>query len=552
MRENSISLHWMPAGAALLAALLAAATGCTKVSTSVGGAAHGFGQAGVLRISDISDPSTLNPMLSGADVSYQLSAYTLEYLVQLDDSGHVIPVLCERVPSVENGDVSRDGLTLTYHLRRNVTWSDGVPFTARDVVESWRQVMNSRNNVQIREGYDAVDQIDMPDAHTAVVHLKHPYAPLPTRFFAGIQEGPIAVMPAHIIAGLHDINQAPFNAHPIGTGPFIVQSWERNGRMVFVANQRYWRGKPKLRQIIFQAQPSTATEFVGFQTHEIDANFDAGPGRLPEYSTLTGMRVIQGRSLRLSVGVMNCEKFPFDDVHVRHALAYAIDRAAVLHNVYHDAGYLADEYLPRWSWAYTPDVPRYPYDVERSKAELEAGGYKLGPDGFRYRHGRQLSVVIAAVAGDAPGLRNDAMIQAFLRPVGIAVTIKAYPYGVIFDNNGPIRTGNYNLTFYSYSVNYDPSSLDDDGCDQFAPQGGNDARFCNPATERLERQGLAIPDIASRKPIYAQIERQRMSDLADLPMYFRDRVSVVTTDLDGYTPSNGIIPQWNAWQWSKP
>ncbi|HXN08666.1 MAG TPA: ABC transporter substrate-binding protein, partial [Candidatus Acidoferrales bacterium] len=246
MHDNSIRWYWTRMSAALVIALLAATTGCTKVSTSVGGTAQGFGQPGVLRISDISDPSTLNPMLSGADVSYQLAAYTLEFLVQLDDSGHVIPVLCERVPRAENGDVSQDGLTVTYHLRRNVKWSDGEPFTSRDVVESWKQVMNPLNNVQIREGYDAVERIDSPDAVTAVVHLKHPYAPFPTRFFAGIQEGPIAVMPAHIIAGLHDINRLPFNAHPIGTGPFIVQSWERNGRMVFVANAHYWRGKPHL------------------------------------------------------------------------------------------------------------------------------------------------------------------------------------------------------------------------------------------------------------------------------------------------------------------
>ncbi|HEV2878742.1 MAG TPA: peptide ABC transporter substrate-binding protein [Candidatus Eremiobacteraceae bacterium] len=552
MHNIMARLHWTCIVGVLGGAAVLATTGCTKVSTSIGAAAHGFGQAAVLRISDISDPSTLNPMLSGADVAYQLSAYTLEYLVQLDDSGHVIPVLCERVPTVENGDISPDGLTLTYHLRRGVTWSDGVPFTAQDVIASWKQVMNPLNNVIIREGYDVISQIDAPNSHTAVVHLKRPYAPLPTRFFAGIQEGPIAVMPAHVIADLHDLNRSAFNARPIGTGPFIVQSWERNGRMVFVANPHYWRGKPGLEQIVFQAQPSTATEFVGFQTHEIDTDFDAGPGRLPEYQTLKDMRVVQARSLRLSVGVMNCEKFPFSDIHVRHALAYAIDRAAVLHNVYHDAGYLADEYLPRWSWAYTPDVPHYPYDVERSRSELDAAGYKVGPDGIRYRDGRALSVVLVTTAGDNPGLRNGAMVQSFLHRVGFAVTIKTYPYGLIFDNNGPIRTGNYNLAFYSFSVNYDPSSLDDDGCDQFAPHGGNDARFCDRITEGLERQGLAIPDVARRKPIYQEIERRRMSDLPDLPMYFRDRVSVVTTDLHGYTPSNGIIPQWNAWQWTKP
>ncbi|MDQ6825209.1 MAG: ABC transporter substrate-binding protein, partial [Candidatus Eremiobacteraeota bacterium] len=154
-RTATRNMMWQTAVCAL--ALIAGLSGCTKVSTSVGngaGNAHSWTQPGVLRLSDISDPSTLNPMLTGADVAYQLASYMLEYLVQLDGNGNVIPVLCERIPTLENGDISKDGLTVRYHLRKNVTWSDGQPFGARDVVESWKQVMNPRNNVQIREGYD--------------------------------------------------------------------------------------------------------------------------------------------------------------------------------------------------------------------------------------------------------------------------------------------------------------------------------------------------------------------------------------------------------------
>ena len=552
MHETITRLLWTRVGALLCAGALCGATGCTKVSTSTGGAASSYGLPGVLRIADISDPSTLNPMLSGADVAYQLSSYTLEYLVQLDDAGHVIPVLCERVPSAENGDVSKDGLTVTYHLRHGVTWSDGAPFGAQDVIASWHQVMNPLNNVVIREGYDVVDRIAAPDAYTAVVHLKHPYAPLPTRFFSAIQEGPVALMPAHIIAGQRELNDSPFSSHPVGTGPFILQSWERNGRMVFVANPHYWRGPPKLARMIFQAQPSTATELVGFQTHEIDADLDAGPGRLPEYSSLSGMRVARSRSLRLTVGVMNTQRFPFDDIHVRHALAYAIDRAAILHDVVHDAGVVADELIPAWSWAYTADVPRYPYDPARARQELDADGWKLGVDGVRTKGGRELGGVLVTVAGDLPGQRFDAMVQGFLHQVGFSITIKPYPYGLIFDNDGPIRTGNYNLAFYSYSVNYDPSSLDDDGCDQFAPHGGNDSRFCDPEVDRLERQALALTDVAQRKALYAIIQRRRMTNLSDLPVYYRDRVGVLSAGLQGYSASTGIIPQWNAWQWAKP
>src|SRR5450755_2270795 len=225
------------------------AAGCGKVSTNAQGPPRD-GTAGELRISDISDPSTLNPMLSGADFVYQLAGYTLEFLVQLDDRGNVIPVLCERVPSAENGDISADGLTVTYHLRKGVTWSDGAPFTSKDIEASWRQVVNPANNVQEREGYTEVAGIDTPDAHTAVVHLKHAYAPFTTRFFAAIQEGPIAVMPAHLIAGLKELNDAAYSAKPIGTGPFVVQSWVRGGAVTFVANPHYWRGAPGLDKIV--------------------------------------------------------------------------------------------------------------------------------------------------------------------------------------------------------------------------------------------------------------------------------------------------------------
>jgi peptide/nickel transport system substrate-binding protein len=552
MRSSQRLFYLMPAVLCVALALTSLTAGCSKISTSMERNPRNGSVPGVLRLSDISDPSTLNPMFSGADIAYQLSAFTLEYLVQLDDKGNIIPVLCERVPSVANGDISKDGLTITYHLRRGVRWSDGVAFTSDDVIASWHQVMNPLNNVILREGYDDVASIAAPTPYTAVLHLKHPYASMPTRFFAAIQEGPIAVMPAHIIAGFRDLNRAAFNAAPVGTGPFLLQSWEHSGRMIFVANPHYWRGEPKLHEIIFQAQPSTSTQLIGFQTHEIDASFDAGAGGLPEYHMLSGMHVVRSRSLRLSVAVMNCQRFPFNDVRVRRAFAYALDRNAMLHDVFFDAGTVADEFVPPWSWAYTPDVPRYPFEPAKANAELAAAGFVRGANGVRYRNGQALSVVLVATGGDQPGARVAAMVQSYLRTVGFVVTIKDYPYGLIFDNSGPIRTGNFNLTMYSYSVNYDPSALGDFGCQWFSPNGSNDSRFCNPITDALENQALTTTNQKERKTLYAEIERQRMSDLPRLPLYFRDRVGVVTNSMRDYSPSMGIIPQWNAQVWSIP
>ncbi|HME82233.1 MAG TPA: peptide ABC transporter substrate-binding protein [Candidatus Eremiobacteraceae bacterium] len=536
---------------AFLACALLALAACTKISSSSGPQTVGRTDAGVLRISDISDPSTLDPMLTGADVAYQLASYSLEYLVQLDGNGELTPVLCERVPTIENGDISKDGLTITYHLRKGVTWQDGVAFTSADVAATWKQVMNPANPVIIRTGYEVIERIDTPDRWTAVLHLKQPYAPLTTRFLAGIQEGPIPVLPAHIIAGEKDLVHSPLNNKPVGTGPFIVQSWEHNGRLVYIANPHYWRGTPKLREIIFQAQPSQSTEIIGFRTGELDADFDTGPADLPSYELLDKMRISRSPSLRLAVVVMNAAVgHPLADKRLRHAIAYAINRHETLHKIIHDVGVMADEFLPAWSWAYTPDVPRYDYDPRESDALLDAAGWKPGPDGIREKDGQRLTVVIIGSIGSDSTKRFNTVLQSYLRAVGIEAIIKDYPYGIVFDYDGPIRQGRYDIASYTYSVNYDPSALQDDGCDQFAPAGANESRLCDPQVDRLERQALAIYDRSKRRPMYAQIERLRMDDLGTFPLYYRDRVGVVTDDLDGYVPSRGIMPNWNAWQWS--
>jgi len=537
--------------AVLMAALLCVgAAGCSKISTSTGSQTLRHGEPGVLRVSDLSEPSTLNPMITGADVAYNLASYSLEYLVRLDNAGNLVPVLCTRVPSFENGDISKDGLRVTYHLRRGVTWHDGAPFTADDVAATWKQVMNPRNPVAIREGYDVIERIDEPDKWTAVLHLKHPYAPLPTRFLAGIQEGPVAVLPAHVINGLADLVHSSINTKPIGTGPFIVQSWERNGALVFTANPHYWGSAPKVRKIVFRGQPSQQTEYIGFKTREIDADFDAGSGDLPLYRTLLGMHVVQSPTLRLLVMVMFAQSGPLRDKDVRHALAYAIDRQAILDKIFHGVGYVADEFLPRWSWAYTPDVPRYAYDPKKAAALLDAAGWKIGPDGVREKNGERLSLVLVGITGSDAGRALNIVLQQDFKALNIESVIKNYQYGLVFDVSGPIRQGRYNIATYTYSVNFDPASLQDDGCDQFTPSGANESRLCDPEVDRLEREALVINDRAKRKAIYARIERLRMDDLAMFPISFRDRIGVVTDDLAGYAPSRSIIPHWNAWAWS--
>jgi len=141
-------------------------------------------------------------------------------------------------------------------------------------------------------------------------------------------------------------------------------------------------------------------------------------------------------------------------------------------------------------------------------------------------------------------------MQSHLKCVFVDLHIKNYPYSIVFNLDGPIRTGNYQLAQFSFSVNYDPAALDDDGCDQFSPRGANDSRICDRVVDRDEKRALALSDRSRRKALYAAIQRRRMADMGGVPLYFLERVGVVNDDLKGYTPSRGIVPEWNAWQWS--
>jgi ABC-type transport system substrate-binding protein len=152
-----------------------------------------------LRIAIEQDVKTLNPTLSATTVDNFVQRLMFEPLISADAHGTPVPILAAGVPSLANGGISRDGLTVVYHLRRSPHWSDGVAVTSADVKFSWSAIMNPNNNAVSRHGYDDVAAIDTPGPYTVVVHLKHPFAPFVNTFFAESDQ-PYMIVPAHVLA----------------------------------------------------------------------------------------------------------------------------------------------------------------------------------------------------------------------------------------------------------------------------------------------------------------------------------------------------------------
>ena len=210
----------------------------------------------------------------------------LSYLVIADGSGRLVGDLATEVPSLRNGGISRDGRTYVYRLRKGVFWHDGARFTSRDVTFTWRAVVNPNNNVFHREGYEEVASIETPDDYTVVVLLKRRYPPFVTQFFTSLQEGSKAILPEHLLGKLHDINRAPFNAAPVGTGPFRFVRWDRGRGIILAANEHYFRGRPKIDKIDFRVLPDDNTILSEMESHEIDMPVSAATTLYARYKTL--------------------------------------------------------------------------------------------------------------------------------------------------------------------------------------------------------------------------------------------------------------------------
>jgi len=199
LKDSRIAKTGRVALAAALLVLTAAASPPSR---------HPWTQPGHLRLGVLRTIDNLNPLLSGQAGVTDLAQFLFSGLIRYDERGDSIPDAATAVPTRENGGISADGTTITYHLRAGIRFSDGTPLTADDVVFTFTQIMNPRNNVPYHFPYDQARSVTAPDPRTVVVRLRAPSAPFVTNFFrCGVQG---AILPKHLLAGKPDLNQNPF------------------------------------------------------------------------------------------------------------------------------------------------------------------------------------------------------------------------------------------------------------------------------------------------------------------------------------------------------
>lgn len=527
--------------AVIVIALIAALCACSRSTTTT--------HPNVLRVADIAEPDRFNPLLSTMDLTEELSALVYSTLVIANANGKLIGDLASEVPSLRNGGISADGKTYTYHLRPGVKWHDGAPFTSRDVAFTWRLVMDPRNNVLHREGYDEVSSIETPDELTVRVHLRRRSPPFVTRFFTSLQEGAKVILPEHLLASAPVINESPFNAAPVGTGPFKFVKWERGKGLEFVANENYFRGRPKLDKIVFTTVPDDNTILSQMRAHELDMVVSVPPTLFDQYKTIPGVVARTFPWNAESIVPLNSSRPGLRHLEVRQALARSIDYQAVIDKVTHGVGAIAHDIVPPSAIGFTNN-PKYPYDPAGARKLLESNGWKLGADGVRAKGGERLDLVMVVTSGAANGRTISVLFQSWFKAIGVNLTIKSYPYNQIFAFDGPINTGKYDLASYSYTLPYDPDNLVYLGCDEFPHKGENAYFFCDRAVDAGEKAGLTTDDPAERARIYTKVEKRIRETVPYIPIYLLRRPVAYDARLQNFSAAPSIASWWNSYEWS--
>ena len=492
------------------------------------------GPNGPLVIAAPAEPRSLNSLLLEGPSSTMIVPLVYSYLLTIDDRGNLAPDLAAQVPSLRNGGISKDGRIITYRLRKNARWQDGVPVTASDVVFTLHEIMNPNNNVYSRYGFDRVRSISTLDRYTVQIRLDTPFSPILTQFFGPANN--YGIMPEHLLRGHSDINNIAFNAMPIGSGPFRVKEWARGDHISLVSNPVYFRGEPKLHEIILKFIADSNTVLNQLRTGEVNAYFFSDPTHLREYEAIPALHVTRAPFAAFGDLLFNMQSPRVSSPEVRRSIVEALDTAQITRNATRGTQTTQDANLALFAQTLDRSIDAPHYDPAAAKRALS---------------GRDLSLLFVDETGKAASASVAVQTQAQLRAAGVNVTLHAFTpemFRAPASAGGPLFSGRFDLAFFEIFSTGDWDSSWYLSCKRIPPNGFNASRFCDSIAEHAMNGVLDSYDPAVQRR-FASVVQKRVQQLVPfVSLWSQNAIYVTPRTLQGFRPSP-TSPYWNAWEW---
>ena len=445
------------------------------------------------------EPDQLDPQKTSAYFSFEVLENVFDTLVEPDQNLEMRPALAE------SWQVSPDQLTWTFTLRRGVTFHDGSPFTADDVVYSYRRIIDEK--LATVDKFSAVTDVRAAGANTVVIRVNRPTPNLLTNL--GGFKGMAIVSRANVESG-------QIATKPVGTGPFAFTSQKSGDSIVLTANEKYWGGAPKVPGVTFQFISEPSTALSALQAGEIDWTDSIPTQRIAQLQGDDSLELAVTPSNDYWYLALNEAKAPWNDVRVRRAIAFAIDRKSIVQATSYGSATANQLAIPEGNPWYTP-YDGYTYDIDEAKRLLEEAGAKP-------------TTMDMLVTSEYPETITAAQVVADnLKPLGITVNIRTVDFATWLDEQ---NTGNFDMLMLGWLGNIDP---DDFYYAQHHTDGTNNAqKFSNPDVDRLLDAGRVEVNRTARQRDYAQAATIIADQVSYLYLYNPAVIQAWTTDLTGY------------------
>ncbi len=466
------------------------------------------------------DIKTFNSMLSQDVYSNLMINLVNDGLLLVDGKGNLKPSLATAVPTGGS-----DGNTYTFKLRSGVKWSDGTPLTSDDVLFTYNLIFAPEYSAvaspRRADFTKHVDHISAPDPQTFVIHTKSTYAPL---LYA---HSGYPIMPKHVLGSIApaDVNTMSYNSAPTVTcGMFKFVSWQKGAQVTLARNENYWRGAPYLDNYVFKVLPSAVAIGNALKTGEVNVGAQLDASQISSLKTVQGLTVDNFVTpgfeyLALNLNPAKPAGKILQDVNVRRALYYGINRPAMIKSVLFGQGTNATGVEPPTSWAYDPGAkPQYKYDAAKANKMLDEAGWVKGSDGIRAKDGVRLAFKLEASAGNLTLSNIMQVVQQNWKEIGVDATPTAVQFTQLVTELTDSR--DFDIILIGFSLGVDPDQSQLFSGSGTAVGGFNGMDFNDPTVNKLLDDATATLNKQKRIQLYKQYQDRMNEELPILLLYF--------------------------------
>ncbi len=491
---------------------------------------------------ELGDATTFIWFLSADSASHAISGAVSNGLVRYNPKIELEGELAERF------EVSPDGLAITFHLRRDVTWQDGHPFTADDVRFTWETIVDPNTPTPYADDYLQVKRFEIIGPYTFRVRYDAPFAP-------ALESWGMNVLPAHVLRG-QKIEQAPFGRKPVGTGPYRLQKesdWRQGERITLHRNPSYWEGTVWIERRIYRVIPDLSTQFLELKTGGLDT-MGLTPTQYKFQTGTTEFREHFDKYQYLATGYsylgLNLRDPRFADKRVRQAFAHAIDKNEIIRGVLLGYGVPISAPVSPEHWVYNPNVKTYDYNPKKALDLLEATGWTRDANGLLVKDGKPFAFELITNNGNVQRARTAEIIQRRLGDLGIQVKVRTIEWAAFIKDF--VNAGKFEALILGWNIPPDPDQYQIWHSSQAEPGKLNHVFYKNAEVDRALEEGRSTFDKEKRKVAYWRFQEIMAEEQACIFLYVPQSLTALHKRFKGIQPTPTGIGYKSDIRWFVP